>query len=82
MWSVYIIQTKKGKLYTGISTDIERRFQQHLLGKGAKYFRSDVPLRVVFRKKYKNRSTASIEEARIKKLTRSQKLVLCKLKCV
>jgi putative endonuclease len=82
MWSVYIIQTKKGKLYTGISTNVKRRFQQHLTGKGAKFFRSDVPVKVVFCKKYKNRSAASIEEARIKKLKRSEKFELCKIKCV
>ncbi len=78
MWSVYIIQTKKGKLYTGISTDTKRRFQEHLSGKGAKYFRSDKPVKIVFEKAYPNRSLASKEEARIKSLKRSQKILLCK----
>lgn len=73
-WSVYIIESKKGKFYTGISTDVERRFSQHLSGKGgAKYFRSDPPLRIVYRECLDNRSLASKKEAAIKKMSRQQK---------
>lgn len=76
-WYVYIIQTDKGHLYTGITTDLERRFKEHASSKkGAKYFRSAIPLEIVFKKKFANRSLASSFEARVKQLTRDQKLLL------
>ena len=76
-WFVYIIETTKGSFYTGITTDIERRFQEHSSGKkGAKFFRSSSPVSIVFSKKFLNRSLASKYEAKIKKLNRQQKLTL------
>ena len=73
-WEVYIVQTHSGKLYTGITTDLERRFFEHD-GKpqGAKFFRTSRPEKVVFREKHKNRSLAAIREAAIKQMTRAQK---------
>ena len=73
MWYLYIIETEKGKFYTGITTDVERRFGEHASGTGAKYFRSDRPKRVVYQEKKKNRSTASKREALIKKMSRAKK---------
>ncbi len=76
-WWVYIIQTEKGTLYTGITTDIERRFKEHTSGKkGAKFFSTSDPSEILFKKKVKDRSEASILEARIKKLSRDQKFRL------
>ena len=74
-WFVYIILTEKDRLYTGITTDVERRFQEHLSNKakGAKFFRSDKPLKILYAEPCKNRSEASIKEAAIKKLSRLQK---------
>ena len=74
-WFVYIIQTKKNRLYTGITTDVERRFQEHSgnLKRGAKFFRSDKPLQIVYVQACKNRSEASMKESAIKKMTRLQK---------
>jgi putative endonuclease len=74
-WFVYIILTEKNRLYTGITTDVDRRFKEHSgdSAKGAKFFRSDKPLHIVFVEPCKNRSEASIKEAAIKKLTRNQK---------
>jgi putative endonuclease len=74
-WFVYIIHTEKNRLYTGITTDIDRRFQEHSgdLPRGAKFFRSDKPLKIVYVEPCKNRSEATIKEAAIKKLTRLQK---------
>ena len=78
-WYVYIILTEKNKLYTGITTDLERRFQEHLTQKrGAKFFRSDRPRKIVYSQVFENRSSASKEEAAIKKLTRKQKEHLIK----
>jgi putative endonuclease len=78
MWFVYIILTEKNKLYTGIATDIERRFVEHLCdpAKGAKYFRSDRPVMVVYYEEFSDRSKASKREAMIKKMSRQQKQAL------
>ncbi len=74
-WFAYVIRTEKGHLYTGITTDIARRFKEHTSGKkGAKFFRTSAPLELVFQKRFKNRSEASRFEARFKALTRPQKL--------
>ena len=72
-WSVYIILCSDRSLYTGITTDIKRRFQQHSTQKGAKYFRQCQPERIVFLEAGHSRSSASRREAAIKKLTRNQK---------
>ncbi len=74
-WYAYVICTENGNLYTGITTDIERRFQEHASGKkGAKFFRTSAPLDLVFKKRFKNRSDASKFEAYFKALTRPKKL--------
>jgi putative endonuclease len=74
-WFVYMIQTVKNRLYTGITTDVDRRFQEHNgdLPRGAKFFRSDKPEKIVYLEACKTRSDALIKEAQIKKLTRVQK---------
>ncbi len=77
MWTVYIIEASDNSLYTGISTDIERRWQEHMNGKaGAKFFRGRKPKRLVYQQSVKDRSQASQREAEIKKLTRAKKLEL------
>ena len=73
-WSLYIIEADDRTLYTGITTDIERRFEEHLQGqKGARYFSGRNPVRVVYREHGHSRSSASRREAEIKKLTRRAK---------
>ena len=72
-WLVYIIEASDDTLYTGITTDLERRFQQHLNGSGAKYFKGRRPVRFVFTENNHTRSSASIREAQIKKLSRASK---------
>ena len=72
-WSVYIIICKDGSLYTGISTDIERRFEQHKNKKGAKYFYSHYPDKIVFIENNHTRRSASQREFAIKSLTKSAK---------
>ena len=73
-WQVYIIQTKTGKLYTGITTDINRRLNEHRNKKGAKYFRLESPHEVVFIEVYKNRAEATKRELEIKRFNRNEKL--------
>lgn len=67
-WYVYVILTSKGKLYTGISTDPERRFVEHLCDrkKGAKFFRSDSPVVIVHLEEFETLSDALKREITIK----------------
>ena len=75
-WHVYIIICSDSSLYTGITTDLARRFQQHADGHGAKYFRSRQPLRVVYLEGNHTRSTAGKRELQIKQMTRVDKCIL------
>jgi len=75
-WQVYIILCTDNSLYTGITTDMARRFRQHGGAKGAKYFRGRRPGEVVYLESGHTRSTASKREAIIKKLLRADKLQL------
>ena len=79
MYHLYILKCFDKTLYTGITTDLKRRITEHNGSKlGAKYTSSRQPVKLVYSKKFKNRSTASKEEARIKKLKKSEKLKLIK----
>jgi len=79
MWQVYILKCADGTLYTGITTNLERRVSEHdSSALGAKYTSGRRPVKLVYSKKFKNRSLASSEEVRIKNLTRMQKLELIK----
>lgn len=76
-WSVYIIQCDDGTLYTGVSTDVERRFVEHRdHPRGAKYFNGRKPVEVVYREAGHSRSSACKRESAIKKLNREEKLLL------
>ena len=78
-WYVYMVRASDQTLYTGITTDLDRRLAEHQSGKGgAKYFRGRDALEMVFTEAKHTRSTASKREAEIKKLTRHQKLSLIK----
>ncbi len=78
-WEVYIIQAKSGKLYTGITNNIERRFAaHHQRQKGARFFYFSEPDKIVFRENCANRSEASKREIAIKKMKRPEKLALIK----
>ena len=75
-WNLYIIETRTGTLYTGITTDIERRLQEHEQGTGAKYLRGKGPLSLKFTHPCPDRSTATQLEIQIKKLSKPDKLSL------
>lgn len=70
---LYILQTQDNKLYCGIAKNVEERFKQHLLGKGAKYTKAHKPLKIVYTKEFENKSEALREEIRIKKLSKKEK---------
>ncbi len=77
MWTVYILQCSDNTLYTGITNNLPRRYNQHNSGKGAKYTRSRTPVSLVYESRiYNTRGEALVEEIRIKRLTRKQKMKL------
>jgi putative endonuclease len=75
-WFVYIIHCSDETLYTGITTDIERRYNQHATQQGAKYFRGRKPRKLVYQESGHDRSTASKREIEIKGLSRADKFQL------
>ncbi|MDD5746484.1 MAG: GIY-YIG nuclease family protein [Candidatus Omnitrophica bacterium] len=70
---VYILQCSDGTYYTGYTPDLERRVARHNNGRGAKYTRGRVPVKLVYARKYASVPQALREERRIKGLTRGQK---------
>ena len=72
-WFLYLIRTTDNKLYTGITTDVERRYQQHQSGKGAKALRGKGELTLAFSAPVGDRSLALRAEYRVKQLTKRQK---------
>lgn len=77
MWKIYIVRCSDGTLYTGITTDLERRIAEHNdSAKGAKYTKGRGPVELVYFKDAKDKSEASKEEYRIKNLNREEKLKL------
>jgi putative endonuclease len=76
-----MIRCSDATLYTGVTTDIPRRFLEHKESKkGSKYARARIPLKVVYEEVCENRSKAQIREFQIKKLTRKEKEELIKKK--
>jgi len=77
VWHVYIVECADGTYYTGITTDVERRLNEHNYSfKSAKYTRSRRPVKLVYVETSENRSTASRRESQIKKLSRNKKTLL------
>lgn len=72
-WFVYLIECTDGCLYTGITVDLESRFNAHRLGRGARYMRLHPPLRVLAAQEHPDRSSALKAEYRIKQLTATEK---------
>ncbi|MDX1492024.1 MAG: GIY-YIG nuclease family protein [Pseudohongiellaceae bacterium] len=75
LWHLYLVKCRNGSLYTGISTDVLRRFEEHQSGgaKGAKYLRGKGPLELVYTVAVGSKSEASVLEYRVKRLGREQK---------
>lgn len=73
VWYLYILRCGDGSLYTGITTDVERRLAAHRSGKGAKYTRGRGPLELVYREECGGHSAALKREWEIKQLSREQK---------
>jgi len=75
-WFLYLIRCSGGQLYTGITTDVERRYSEHSEGKGAKFLRGKGPLQLVFSENIGTHSDALKTELKIKKLRKSEKEAL------
>ena len=72
-WKLYILRCGDGSLYTGITTDVEKRLEAHRSGKGAKYTRGRGPLELVYSEECGDHSAALKRELEIKALTREEK---------
>jgi putative endonuclease len=75
-WTVYLARCRDGSLYTGVTTDPERRLAEHNAGRGAAYTRSRLPVTLVYWELVDDRSCALRRERAIRKLTRSAKEML------
>lgn len=79
VWYVYIVLCSDNTLYCGISTDVISRINKHNLGKGAKYTKYKCPVNLIYFEKIGSLSQALKRETQIKKMKRSEKLLLCGL---
>lgn len=75
-WTVYILKCNDNSYYTGITNNLKKRLGDHSSGKGAKYMRGRTPFDLVFEETHLDRSSASIRESEIKKLTKAEKEIL------
>ena len=80
-WQVYMILCSDDSLYTGITTDVSRRLEQHAARRGARYFRARRPRAIVYLESGHSRSSASRREALIKRLKRADKQALIGSEC-
>ena len=72
-WSLYVVRTRDGELYTGIATDVERRLEEHRAGSGARYLRGRGPLELVFERPVGDRGLAQRVEHRLKRCPKREK---------
>lgn len=75
IWHVYILECRGGSLYTGVTTDLERRFKEHC-AKTAHYTSYNPPKQIVYQEPFDSKSDAFKREAEIKRWTRKMKLAL------
>jgi putative endonuclease len=78
MYFVYLLECADKSIYTGITTDVKRRFEEHVSGKASHYTKARRAVKILHTEKFKDRSTALKREMEIKKLTRMDKLKLIK----
>lgn len=76
MQYTYIVECRDGTLYTGWTTDLEKRIKAHNMGKGAKYTRNRAPVRLVYYEEHETKQEALKREYAIKQLSRQEKLAM------
>jgi putative endonuclease len=77
-WLVYLLRCRDGSLYTGITNDLHRRLASHRSGKASAYTRSRRPLALAYQETLPDRGSALKREAAIRRLSRAEKLALCR----
>lgn len=73
-WTLYLLECRNGALYTGITNNLEARYQAHLHGTGAKYTRANPPVAILATAEFPDRSSASKAEWAIKQQPRNKKI--------
>ncbi|OGK64695.1 hypothetical protein A2313_04350 [Candidatus Roizmanbacteria bacterium RIFOXYB2_FULL_41_10] len=76
MWYLYILLCRDNSYYTGISNNVDQRFKDHLKGRGGAYTRSHPPLKLIYKEKCVDKSTALKRELQIKKWSKAKKKAL------
>lgn len=79
-WFAYFVRCADGSLYCGATNDLRARVAKHNAGRGARYTRSRLPVKLVWSKRLADKSAAMSAEAHLKRLTRAQKLQLVRQK--
>lgn len=76
MCYVYILECSDNTLYTGWTNDLQKRIETHQKGKGAKYTRARLPIKLVYSEEFDDKISAQKRECEIKRMTRNKKLQL------
>ena len=75
-WLVYMLECSDNSIYTGITNNLENRLKKHQSGDGAKYLRGRLPIKIIYRELFINRSEATKREISIKKMSKKEKKIL------
>ena len=79
-WLLYMLECSDNSIYTGITNNLEERLKRHKSGNGAKYLRGRLPIELVYKENFINRSEATKREIYIKKMSKKEKRNLIDLK--
>jgi|TARA_B110000305_G_C18883840_1_gene378832 putative endonuclease len=72
-WLLYMLECSDNSIYTGITNNLEERLKRHQSGNGAKYLRGRLPIKLVYKENFINRSEATKREIYIKKMSKKEK---------
>ena len=78
IWFVYMLRCRDNSIYTGITNNLNKRIRAHMSGNGSKYLRGRLPVELIYKEDFLNRSTASKREIEVKKLKKKEKELLIK----
>ena len=78
-WLVYMLECSDNSIYTGITNNLEKRLKKHQSGDGAKYLRGRLPIKLIYKELFINRSEATKREISIKKMSKKEKKILIDL---
>lgn len=79
MYFIYILLCGDGSFYTGSTNDVEKRFEDHVEGRGARYTKSHKPVRIIYQEEFSTKSEALKREAEIKRMSKMDKIELVNL---